>query len=78
MFFLIFVFGHTYGNKCYFMLSCFNGQFEYVNRIIFMKILRSICTVLPVLLLSSCMQRDALKVADECYADYVGIFSKCL
>ena len=37
-----------------------------------MKILRSICTVLPVLLLSSCMQRDALKVADECYADYYG------
>lgn len=34
MFFLIFVFGHTYGNKCYFMLSCFNRQFEYVNRII--------------------------------------------
>lgn len=32
--FLIFVFGHTYGNKCYFMLSCFNRQFEYVNRII--------------------------------------------
>ena len=39
-----------------------------------MKILRSICTVLPVLLLSSCMQRDALKVADECYADYVNPF----
>lgn len=56
------------------MLSCFNGQFEYVNRIIFMKILRSICTVLPVLLLSSCMQRDTLKVADECYADYVNPF----
>ena len=32
--FHIFVFGHTYGNKCYFMLSCFNRQFEYVNRII--------------------------------------------
>ena len=42
-----------------------------------MKILRSICTVLPVLLLSSCMQRDVLKAAGECYADYVGIFSKC-
>lgn len=27
-------FEHTYGNKCYFMLSCFNRQFEYVNRII--------------------------------------------
>ena len=39
-----------------------------------MKILRSICTVLPVLLLSSCMQRDALKAAGECYADYVNPF----
>ena len=33
-FFIIFVFRHTYGNKCYFMLGCFNKQFEYVNRII--------------------------------------------
>lgn len=32
--FIIFVFRHTYGNKCYFMLGCFNKQFEYVNRII--------------------------------------------
>lgn len=39
-----------------------------------MKILKSICTVLFVLSLSSCAHQDASETADVCYADYVNPF----